>query len=252
MSNAPMPIEGERERLLHFALDYAQRGFPVFPCSPLNKAPFPKPDTDPVTGEEIERTGGLYKATLDPEQIKRWWREWPNAMIGIPTGRRSGVFAIDPDAPKRDRDADGRASWRNLQAKHDRCPATHTHNTPGGGQHIVFRWRADKPVTNKEGKLKGLGINVRGDGGYIIAPPSMAGSGKRYEYAEPLDAFNFADAPDWLYDLILAKPSRQSLSGRRQRFGNRAPVACTRMLPLPWTANCTASRLPIPASETTF
>ena len=53
-----------------------------------------------------------------------------------------------------------------------------------------------------EGHLKGKGINVRGEGGYIIAPPSRRSDGKEYTLAEPMDYWNFADAPDWLYDLI--------------------------------------------------
>jgi hypothetical protein len=193
--------------MLHFALDYAHRGFPVFPCNPANKAPFPRADVDAVSGETVEGTGGFKKASRDPEQIKAWWEEFSNAMIGIPTGSRSGIWAVDPDAPKPPRNIDGRENWAKLSKKNGGHQHTHTHNTPGGGQHIVFAYRADKPVTNREGGLARLGINVRGEGGYIIAPPSMNADGKEYEYDEPLDVFQFAEAPSWLYDLILMAPS---------------------------------------------
>ena len=86
----------------------------------------------------------------------------------------------------------------------------HTHLTPRGGLHLLFKWRADRPVSNSEGQLKGLGINVRGNGGYVIAPPSRRADGRAYEIAEPLDIFNVADAPEWLYDLILTKPAREA------------------------------------------
>jgi KaiC/GvpD/RAD55 family RecA-like ATPase len=193
--------------MLHFALDYAGRGWPVFPCNPINKRPFPRGDVDPVTGKTIKGTGGFKKASLDPEQITAWWKEWPGAMIGIPMGSRTGVWALDPDAPKRPSNIDGRENWAQLKLKNSNHAHTHTHNTPGGGQHILFKYHADKPITNREGGIATLGINVRGEGGYVIAPPSMTADGKRYEFAEPLDAFAFAEAPDWLYDLILSTPS---------------------------------------------
>ena len=199
-ATSPMPM-------LSFALDYVRRGWPVFPCNPINKRPFPRCDVDPETGREIEGTGGFKKASIDPEQITLWWREWPNAMIGIPMGSRSRVWAIDPDAPKPPLNIDGRQNWANLKLKHGNHAHTHTHNTPGGGQHIIFKYHPDKPITNREGGIAKLGINVRGEGGYVIAPPSMIADGKRYEMAEALDTFNFAEAPDWLYDLILTKPS---------------------------------------------
>lgn len=194
------------KEMLHFALDYAHRGFPVFPCNPASKRPLTEADIDPVSGKQIEGTGGFKKASCDMQQIKAWWGKWPGAMIGIPMGARSGVWAIDPDAPKPPSNIDGRQNWAELKIKNGGHAHTHTHDTPGGGQHILFVYHPDKPITNREGGLAGLGINVRGEGGYIIAPPSMAANGKRYEYAEPLDVFHFAEAPDWLYDLILTKP----------------------------------------------
>jgi hypothetical protein len=178
--------------LMERALEYARRGWPVFPCKPSNKAPYIK--------------AGLNSATIDLDVIKDWWEEWPHAMIGVRMGEHSGVWAIDPDAPDEPGKPDGRLNWAKLCAENGGCPHTHAHRTPGGGKHLLFKWRADQPITNKEGRLKGLGINVRGEGGYIIAPPSQRHDGKAYEIEEPLDHFNFAEAPEWLYDLILAKP----------------------------------------------
>ena len=80
-------------------------------------------------------------------------------------------------------------------------------------------------MTNREGGIAKLGINVRGDGGYIIAPPSMAANGNRYELAEALDAFNFAEAPDWLYDLILPKPSISQATAPVRPSVDRPPRA---------------------------
>ncbi|WP_425364244.1 bifunctional DNA primase/polymerase [Bradyrhizobium barranii] len=79
---------------------YAERGYPVFPCSNRTKAPLPPKDTDPETGEEIPKqwmaAQGLNRSPANTE----WWTIWPNAMIGVATGERAGFWAIDPDAPK--------------------------------------------------------------------------------------------------------------------------------------------------------
>ncbi|UFW75488.1 bifunctional DNA primase/polymerase [Bradyrhizobium sp. WU425] len=200
------PVAANAGLMLRHALDYAERGYPVFPCSNRTKAPLPPKDTDPETGEEIPNSGGLRKATTDRLQITEWWTIWPNAMIGVATGERAGFWAIDPDAPKGPGDPDGRQELARLQLQNGNLPPTHTHLTPNGGKHMLFRWRNDKPITNREGGLKRKGINVRGEGGYLIFPPSQFFTGKSYEIEEPLDCFSFADAPEWLYDLILARP----------------------------------------------
>ena len=189
--------------ILHFALDYARRGWPVFPCNPM-------------PGKNINKTplvaGGLNSATRDPEQIKAWWARWPNAMIGVPMGAVSGVVAIDPDAPKEDKDADGRRAWALLIAQHG-ATYTHTHLTPGGGKHILFRYDAECPLTNSPGGLQGTGIDVRGNGGYIVVPPSARADGKKYEVADPLDFFIFAPTPEWLIEIIKS-PVKPSISQR--------------------------------------
>ena len=83
---------------------------------------------------------------------------------------------------------------------------THTESTPRGGQHVLFKWDPDRPVTNSPGALKGQNIDVRGQGGYVIMAPSVCADGGCYSVVEPLDFFHFAMAPDWLYELILKKP----------------------------------------------
>jgi hypothetical protein len=191
------------QSMLHFALDYARRGWHVFPCRPQTKAPLIGCDRDSA-GNKIAGTGGVKKATIDPLQIQEWWLRNPNAMIGVACGEASGVWAIDPDAPKEPGDPDGRANWAALKAKYG-CPHTHTHLTPGDGQHVLFKWRPNRPLTNSEGRITGTGINVRGQGGYIIAPPSRRHDGKSYAVAEPMDFFTFAEAPDWLYEMLRPK-----------------------------------------------
>ena len=172
--------------MIEFALDYARRGWPVFPCKPTDKAPYIK--------------GGLNAATTDQETIRRWWQRWPRAMIGVPMGSRSGVWAVDPDPPKKPSDSDGRVVWAGLLREHGKLPATHTEVTPRGGQHVLFKWDPDRPVTNSPGDLGGQNIDVRGEGGYVIMAPSVCADGGRYSVVEPLDFFRFAMAPDWVYE----------------------------------------------------
>ena len=105
--------------MVEWALYYARRGWPVFPCKPRDKSPYIK--------------GGLNAATTDEETIRDWWQRWPRAMIGVPMGSRSGVWAVDPDPPKKPGEPDGRAVWAVLVAKHGKLPATHTEITPRGG-----------------------------------------------------------------------------------------------------------------------
>lgn len=93
------------------ALAYAGRGIPVFRLRPGTKEPF-------------HGSRGFYDATTDPKTIRRWWRESPSANIGIPTGRVSGVLALDVDRP---------AGLDALEAEHGELPATRTHGTGSGG-----------------------------------------------------------------------------------------------------------------------
>src|SRR5450759_5093151 len=75
VTDAEQPEFSPGAPMLHFALDYARRGWPVFPCNPTNKRPLLRGEVDPLTGRTIEGTGGFKKASLDPEQIAAWWKE---------------------------------------------------------------------------------------------------------------------------------------------------------------------------------
>jgi hypothetical protein len=83
--------------MLQNALAYAARGWPVFPCHPETKQPLVKGDRD-AGGSLIPNSGGVKKASIDPDQIREWWTRWPNAMIGLPTGKAIGAFVVDIDA----------------------------------------------------------------------------------------------------------------------------------------------------------
>lgn len=203
---------------LEHALDYARRGWRVFPCNPtprrdFSKVPLIACDKDKA-GKNIPGTGWKERATTDEAQIREWWARWPGALIGVPMGPESGVWAIDPDGVKEEGDPDGMAAWENIASQHPPI-RTHTHLTPNGGRHLLFRWRDDRPMTNTERGFRAhgaRGINVRGEGGYVIAPGSRLSDGRSYEMEDPMDFFHFAEAPDWLYamfDATATQPAPQ-------------------------------------------
>jgi Bifunctional DNA primase/polymerase, N-terminal/AAA domain len=183
------------------AIELAGRGWCVFPCSPRDKTP--------LVAKWKEAA-----SNCEPD-VRKMFGQFPTAMVGVACGAKSGIWCLDPDAPTDKNPMDGRASWNALQAEHGAAPPTHTHLTPGGGQHVIFAWRGDRaPITNREGALKGKHINVRGEGGYFIAVGSVNGDGVAYTLADPALYFQIAPAPDWLHDLIDGKPDATACDAR--------------------------------------
>ena len=182
--------------MLSRALDYARRGVPVFPCHAA-----PPRAKQPLTAH------GVKDASRDEAIIREWWGRWPDAMIGAAMGEPSGLFAVDPDRPKEEGDPDGLAAWNALVAQHGDIPHTHTHETPSGGRHFLFKMPDGVRITNRTGALP-KGIDCRGDGGYVIAAPSRMADGRAYKMADLFDFGEFAPAPQWLVDLITADPKR--------------------------------------------
>ena len=136
--------------LLTAALEYAAKRLPVFPCVPNGKLP------------AIAR--GFYAATTNPETIKRYWRA-PDRNIGIPTGSVSGFWVLDVDGDN------GEANLFALEAKHGRLPPTREVITGGGGRHLWFKYTG--PIQSTTSRIA-PGVDTRGDGGYVIVPPSAS------------------------------------------------------------------------------
>ncbi len=147
--------------MLEAALGYARRGWPVFPCAPREKKPL--------------TPHGCRDATVDPEQIRAWWQRWPDANIGLATGG-CGLVAIDIDPGK-----GGTDTWAELRRRLDIDDGTVTAVTGGGGKHLLYRAPEGIRIPNSVGKL-GAGVDVRGDGGYIVVPPSVHPNGTPYRW----------------------------------------------------------------------
>lgn len=160
-------------------------GWPVFPVG-RNKHPLVPKDRDPATGQDIPDTGGVKKASADPAQITVWDSLYPDANVALATGEPSGIVVIDIDGPA------GEASWRKLvrlvwfQTEPD-CPQAMT----AKGRHLYFRGIG---IGNRVNSVLGQGIDVRGDGGSAILPPSVHASGTIYEWLDPPHLLK----PPWL------------------------------------------------------
>lgn len=145
------------------ALEYARRGWWVFPLEPRGKKPL---------GRLVPH--GLTQATNDLAQIEEWWRKAPNANIGISCGP-SRIVVIDVDERH-----GGDESIKDLTVQYPELADTIQAATGGGGWHLVYEAPAI-PVPNSTGSLA-PGLDVRGVGGYIVAPPSIHPNGTAYEW----------------------------------------------------------------------
>src|SRR6516165_11217578 len=143
--------------MLAAALSFVNRGLPVFPVSAKSKRPL--------------TLRGFKDATTDEAQVRAWWTKRPKAMIGIPMGPRSKMWLFDVDV-----DLDGPKELAQLTAQYGPLPETLTSSTPGGGSHFYFLWNGAN-IRNSASKIA-PGLDVRGDGGYTIVPPSTRADGR--------------------------------------------------------------------------
>jgi len=180
---------GTNEKAIKAALEYAGKGWPVFPLRRNSKVP--------------ASAHGHKDATTNEIQIRRWWRDNPDANVGIATGRASGFFVVDVDVKH---GKDGLGALEALCRQHGELPATLTATTPSGGRHYYFAYPESVEVCNSVDGLA-VGLDVRGDNGSITAPPSQI-DGKFYHWLDP-DA-PLAEAPVWLIELANKKQRTSS------------------------------------------
>lgn len=206
---------------LDHALAYAAAGFPVFPCkSTADKSKGSKAPHLPGESEPGLRDGGHWLASTDPAGLRDWWRRWPDALIGFPTGLRSRCIVVDLDPKEHAPRAMLAAltAWcgrlRHEDPETGEVVEAPIARTQSGGLHLHFAWpdeavlddvearlgrrgeSFDRLVGNRTGLFRGFlkagecdaalaHIDVRGEGGYVIAPPSVMADGRRYEWLIP-------------------------------------------------------------------
>jgi putative DNA primase/helicase len=194
--------------ILDAALGYAARGWSVFPCAAGGKN-----SKRPLVKGKRKGEGGLKLATTNAAQIREWWSNWPGALIGVPTGENVGAFVIDCD-PRNGESAD--QVLRRLQHfAGDKLPPGPVSQTQSGGLHLWFRYPEDAAVKNRAGLVEH--VDVRGEGGYVIVPPSTMASGKTYVWEQSPGVEDLPECPPSLLDKILRRctSTRTSHSSRR-------------------------------------
>lgn len=186
--------------MIRAALAYAAAGFPVFPCNPTSdKAAGSKAPLVPRESSKGAKDGGHWLASTDARQVERWWLRWPSALIGFPTGARTRSVVVDLDPREHAAEAmlaalkvwcGGGLAWADPDTGEIIAPAVAV--TQSGGLHLYFA-HPEAEILNRTGLFSGfvktgeaqavLGhIDVRGDGGYVIAPPSRMESGADYRW----------------------------------------------------------------------
>lgn len=209
---------------LEAALYHARAGRPVFPCSAKDK----KPAIPKTAGGN-----GFKDATTDEALLRRWWAQYPEAVPGMPTGARVGVWVLDVDSKP---GKVGRDTLYQLVQTFGPLPDTVETITATGGSHLFFRHPRDgRTIPNSasqlglghetwgsggypavpferldSGRLKVPDLDVRGDGGYVILPGAVMADGRRYDWegsSDPDEGAKVAEAPSWLLALVTHDPA---------------------------------------------
>ncbi len=169
--------------MIQTAISLALKGLAVFPCRPRDKRP--------------ATANGVKDATIDLEIIRLWWRRAPDLNVALATGTTSGVFVVDLDG------IDAEAELRKLERENGPLPFT-VESITARGRHAFFRM-PEGTVRNSASKIA-PGIDVRGDGGYVLVPPSLHPCGRRYAWSVD-SAKEFASAPEWLLAKVVERPN---------------------------------------------
>lgn len=181
------------DTLVAAALAYAAEGVPVFPCNSANKRPL--------------TPNGFKDATTDPAIIAAWWARWADAMIGMPTGKASGVWVLDIDDPE---------AFATFAPD---LPQTRKVIT-GKGHHLYWRIDPEREVRNAQQHPRTgwpfqtmPGAEARGEGGYVILPPSRHPNGRLYAWEDDNDPIA---APAALLEIV-TQPQRRRAEAKAKK-----------------------------------
>jgi Bifunctional DNA primase/polymerase, N-terminal/AAA domain/Primase C terminal 1 (PriCT-1) len=178
------------------AIVYIGLGFPVLPIFEMNSRGCACGKPDCASPAKHPRTAhGLKDASTDLHRIPEWWGRWPEANVGIVTGAVSGLVVLDADGPE------GLESLTALGV-----PATTWLSKTARGYHAFFKAPDGQRVDGRVGFMPGL--DVRGEGGYVVVPPSIHSSGVRYEWLTAPDQQDLAPLPRTVQTLLSAPHAR--------------------------------------------
>ncbi len=189
------------------AVRYAGLGWKVFPLHGINAGRCTCGDADCRSiGKHPMTPHGVKDASADTEQLARWAAQWPQSNLGL--ALTDGLVALDTD-PRNG----GDATLETLLAKHGKLPDTVLQMTGGGGTHHLFFNREGRKLPGTLGK----GIDLKGEGGYIVVEPSMHASGSSYSWeasCDPLDGMKVEDLPAWIGQAKTEEPAAPTFGGR--------------------------------------
>lgn len=184
-------LASEAKNMKEWALHYAEKGLAVFPLACRDKVP--------------AVVGGCKVATTEKTTIERWWDKNPQYNIGIATGNKSsGLVVIDLDVDK-NKGINGYDVLRDWQNKHGKLPETWQSITGRGGYHYFYK---DAIVhSNRVGLYEG--VDIRGEGGYIVAPPSVHPNGNIYEWEQGPEEYEIAQVDNIVNDFLKGEKQRR-------------------------------------------
>ena len=189
--------------------DLASAGVPVFPCVPGQKRPL--------------TARGFHDATTDLAQIEQWWTRWPDANLGLPTGAASGVVVVDVDV--REHVDGGESMRRALDAGRAGVPVF-TVVSPSGGRHGYYP--ATPGVVQRSWQAARAGVDFRGDGGYIVIPPSHTAAGS-YRLATVRQGAAVGIDSDALRDFLDPRPALKPRAADRGMAQSEPGVVVARL-----------------------
>ena len=203
---AKVDIDRQRE-LVTAALDYAAQGMHVFPVHYIRPDGMCSCGSDDCAKDEKNRgkhpltKRGLNDASTDPARILEWWSWKPHANIGVRTGTASGFWVLDVDTGE---EKPGYTSLLDLELQYGQLPKTRCVITGSQGKHYYFKIPDGATIPNSTSKI-GPGLDVRCEGGYIIAPPSNHYTRNLYIPDDEASSHPIAAAPQWLVDMATAQ-----------------------------------------------
>jgi Bifunctional DNA primase/polymerase, N-terminal len=192
------------QKTLAAALAYAAHGWAVFPVPPGTKRSYKSAE---------HSDGRAWGMTRNAEEIRRDFTLWPDAGIGIPTGAVNGIIVVETDTVE-GHGIDGSNSLAQLETKHGALPQTLQAISPSGSVHRYFKHTGDGIKIKSSASEIGRGIDIRGDGGMVIVPPTVRPGVGVYRW---INRNPIAEPPGWLVELTKDKQQQPKRLSIRER-----------------------------------
>lgn len=177
----------ETRNFFDIAMFYVEHNIKVFPVKRQDKMPL--------------CAGGFKSASMDSAQLQEWNRKFPDCNIGIPTGHINGLLVVDVDGEQ------GLHSLAQLEQQHSKLIAPTV--ITGKGKHLYFKMPANTDIKSSVSKIANH-IDIRANGAYVVAPPSLHENGNRYIWKNFDFSQDFPQAPEWLLDIIFNTENENS------------------------------------------